>query len=155
MCHFDILSCIYCNVHMIYMYNFFVLTSINSCFIHVQQHARHLELRARDIPVATGACLFLSVCQNGSKWLINITNINLFFPGNKSSTVFVPIEARRTSARISPSETVLISGENNDCDRNTTYLPLVYYKVSLLYDLLKQVCTKCCNIFNCKVNQFQ
>ena len=39
MCHFDILSCIYCNAHMIYMYTFFVLTSINSCFVHEQQHA--------------------------------------------------------------------------------------------------------------------
>ena len=30
---------IYCNAHMIYMYTYFVLTSINSCFVHVQQHA--------------------------------------------------------------------------------------------------------------------
>ena len=32
----------YCNAHMIYMYTYFVLTSINlirSCCIHVQQHA--------------------------------------------------------------------------------------------------------------------
>ena len=31
----------YCNAHMIYMYTYFVFTSINvicSCFIHVQQH---------------------------------------------------------------------------------------------------------------------
>ena len=38
-CHFDKLSCIYCNAHMIYMYIYSVLTSINSCFVHVQQHA--------------------------------------------------------------------------------------------------------------------
>ena len=36
-------------------------------------------------------------------------------------TVFVPIEARHASTGISPSETVLISRENNYCDRNTTY----------------------------------
>ena len=36
-------------------------------------------------------------------------------------TVFVPIEARRASAGISPSETVLISRENYYCDINTTY----------------------------------
>ena len=36
-CHFDKLSCIYCNAHMIYTY--FVLTAINSCFVHMQQHA--------------------------------------------------------------------------------------------------------------------
>ena len=30
---------IYFNAHMIYMYTYFVLTSINSCFIHIQQHA--------------------------------------------------------------------------------------------------------------------
>ena len=36
-------------------------------------------------------------------------------------TVFILIEARRASAGISPSETVLISGENNYRDRNTTY----------------------------------
>ena len=35
--------------------------------------------------------------------------------------VFILIEARCASAGISPSETVLISGENNYCDRNTTY----------------------------------
>ena len=35
-CHFDKLSCIYCNAHMIYMYTYFVLTFINSCFVHVQ-----------------------------------------------------------------------------------------------------------------------
>ena len=67
-------------------------------------------------------------------------------------TVFILIKAWRASAGISPSETVLIFGLNNYCDRNTTY-PL-YYKFSLLYDLLKQVRTKC-NIFNCKVKQFQ
>ena len=38
MCHFDKLSCIYCNAHMIYMYTYFVLTSMTSCFVHVQQH---------------------------------------------------------------------------------------------------------------------
>ena len=40
-CHFDKLSCIYCNAHMIFMYTYFVLTSINlicSCFVHIQQH---------------------------------------------------------------------------------------------------------------------
>ena len=36
-------------------------------------------------------------------------------------TIFILIEARRASAGISPSDTVLISGENNYCDRNTTY----------------------------------
>ena len=37
-CHFNKLSCIpYCNAHMIYMCTYFVLTSINSCFVHVQQ----------------------------------------------------------------------------------------------------------------------
>ena len=46
-------------------------------------------------------------------------NINI----NAPYTMFVPIEARRASAGISPSETVLISRENNYmyCDRNTTY----------------------------------
>ena len=39
----------------------------------------------------------------------------------KQTTVFILIEARRASAGISPSETVLIYGENNYCDRNTTY----------------------------------
>ena len=39
------------------------------------------------------------------------------------NTVFIVIEAQRASAGISPSETVLISRENNYCDRNTT-LPL-------------------------------
>ena len=48
-------------------------------------------------------------------------------------TVFVPIEARRASAGISPSETVLISRENNYCGRNTTY-PLYITSFSLLYD---------------------
>ena len=43
---------------------------------------------------------------------------NLFI---ETITVFILIEARRASAGISPSETVLISGENNYCDRNTTY----------------------------------
>ena len=66
-------------------------------------------------------------------------------------TVSILIEAR-ASAGISPSETVLISGENNYCNRNTYHLPLIYYKFSLLYDLLKQVRTKY-NIFNCKVKQ--
>ena len=37
------------------------------------------------------------------------------------STMFILIEARRASAGISPSETMLICGENNYCDRNTTY----------------------------------
>ena len=37
-------------------------------------------------------------------------------------TVFVPIEAWHASAGIWPSEMVLISGENNYCDRNTTYI---------------------------------
>ena len=41
--------------------------------------------------------------------------------------MFILMEAWRASAGISPSETVLISGENNYCDRNTT-LPLIYYK---------------------------
>ena len=48
---------------MIYLYTDIVLTSINliySCFVHVQQHA-HLELRARDIPITTGACLFITL----------------------------------------------------------------------------------------------
>ena len=36
-------------------------------------------------------------------------------------TVFILIVARRASAGISTSEMVLISGENNYCDRNTTY----------------------------------
>ena len=66
-------------------------------------------------------------------------------------TVFILIEARRASAGISPSETVLISGENNYCDRNTTY-PIYITSFSLLYALLKQVCTK---RNNCKVKQFQ
>ena len=41
LCHFDKLPCMYCNAHMIYIYTYFVLTSINlmlSCFVHVQQH---------------------------------------------------------------------------------------------------------------------
>ena len=36
-------------------------------------------------------------------------------------TMFILIEAQRASAGISPSETVLISRENNYCDRNITY----------------------------------
>ena len=57
-------------------------------------------------------------------------------------------------AGISPSETVLISGENNYCDINTTY-PLYITSVHCYnYDLLKQICTKC-NIFNCKLKHFQ
>ena len=36
-------------------------------------------------------------------------------------TMFILIEAWRASAGIYPSETVLISGENNYCDRNITY----------------------------------
>ena len=38
-----------------------------------------------------------------------------------SNNVFILIEARRASSGISPSEMVLISGENNFCDGNTTY----------------------------------
>ena len=44
----------------------------------------------------------------------------IYWPDDKP-TVFIPIEARRASAGISPSETVLISREINYCDRNTTY----------------------------------
>ena len=33
-CHCDKLACIYCSAHMIYMYTYFVLTYINSCFVH-------------------------------------------------------------------------------------------------------------------------
>ena len=61
LCHNNTWSFMYCNAHTIYMYTFFVLTSIHlicSCFIHVQ----HLELRARGIPVTTGACLI--ICFN-------------------------------------------------------------------------------------------
>ena len=59
--HFNKLSCIYCNAYMIYiyMYTYFVLTSINlicSCFVHAQQHAPP-SIAMRDIPVTTGACL--------------------------------------------------------------------------------------------------
>ena len=35
-------------------------------------------------------------------------------------TVFIIVEAQRVSAGISPSDTVLTSGENNYCDKNTT-----------------------------------
>ena len=74
----------------------------------------------------------------------------------KMCTVFILIEARRASAGILLSETVLISGENNYmyCDRDTTLPLYIFYKLSLLFDLFKQVRTKC-NIFNCKVKQFQ
>ena len=68
--------------------------------------------------------------------------------------MFILIEAWRASAGISPSEMVLISRENNYCDRNTTYPLYITSFISLLYDLLKQVRTKC-NIFNCKVKLFQ
>ena len=64
-------------------------------------------------------------------------------------SVFVLIEARRANAGISTSETVLIYDYIIHGG-----IPLIYYKFSLLYDLLKQVCTKC-DIFNCKVKQFQ
>ena len=40
--HFNKLSCMYYNAHMMYMYTYFVLSSQNwicSCFVHVQQHA--------------------------------------------------------------------------------------------------------------------
>ena len=48
------------------------------------------------------------------------------------STVFILIEARHASAGISPSETVLISGENNYCDRNTTYPLQVFIVIWLI-----------------------
>ena len=54
----------------------------------------------------------VSICIEKYHWYRNLTS--------KHITVFVPIEARRASAGITPSETVLISRENN-CDRNTTY----------------------------------
>ena len=53
--------------------------------------------------------------ENYSYWYIVLSGPQLIY------TVFILIEARCASAGISPSEMVLISGENNYCDRNTTY----------------------------------
>ena len=53
--------------------------------------------------------------ENCSYWYIVLSGPQLIY------TVFILIEARCASAGISPSEMVLISGENNYCDRNTTY----------------------------------
>ena len=66
-------------------------------------------------------------------------------------TVFILIEARRASAGISPSEMVLISGENNYCDRNTTY-PL-YFTSCHCYMTYWSKSVQ--NATYCKVKQFQ
>ena len=70
LCYFD-KSCICIAMpHDIYMYTYFVLTSINlicSYFVHVQQPP-HLELRSRDIPVTTGACYKL--------WFNHVLDVN-------------------------------------------------------------------------------
>ena len=120
-------------------------------FMHFQQasqnHAQNQQSHRRWLPLLRSIWKIPQPLKDKhSNWTVSL-QVYIY-------TVFILIEAQHASAWISLSETVLISGENNYCDRNTIYPFLIYYKFSLLYDLLKQVCTKC-NIFNCKVKQFQ
>ena len=67
-------------------------------------------------------------------------------------TVFILIEARCASAGISPSESCLFP-EKTIVVTETPLTPYILQVCIVIYDLLKQVRTKC-NIFNCKVKQF-
>ena len=118
-CHFDKLSCIYFNGHMIYMYTYFVLTSINSCFVHVQQHAPPWIAGSghpcsdRSLFYARSIYLFffgnIEKCPfiywlNG-RWFLQIVdfgNFNMKLNGRWFpqivDTVYVPIDAHCASA---------------------------------------------------------